>query len=75
MSTLLKRSAPCLLKAAVNDGYGYDYGLSLTYLEGGNKVLLARQGFSFVAASTRCIELGEYPSSRFTMIRKDCLRT
>ncbi|MCQ9422306.1 DEAD/DEAH box helicase [Pseudomonas sp. LJDD11] len=43
MSTLLKRSAPSLLKAAVYDGY--DYGLLLTYLEGGNKVLLARQGF------------------------------
>ncbi|MBX8548673.1 hypothetical protein K5D68_03525 [Pseudomonas cichorii] len=35
MSTLLKRSAPCLLKAAVYEGY--DYGLSLTYLEGGTK--------------------------------------
>ncbi|RRV04576.1 DEAD/DEAH box helicase [Pseudomonas sp. v388] len=43
MSTLLKRPLPALLKAAVYDGY--DYGLSLTYLEGGNKVLLARQGY------------------------------
>ncbi|MBX8554311.1 DEAD/DEAH box helicase [Pseudomonas cichorii] len=60
MSTLLKRSAPCLLKAAVYDGY--DYGLSLTYLEGGNKVLLARQGFY--------IRRGEHPLYRAWRIPK-----
>lgn len=64
MSTLLKRSAPSLLKAAVYDGY--DYGLLLTYLDGGNKVLLARQGFY--------IRRSEHPLYRAWRIPKHHIR-
>jgi superfamily II DNA or RNA helicase len=65
VSTLLKSPRPVLLKAAVYDGY--DYGLSLTYLEGGNKVLLARQGY-FIRRS-------EHPLYRAWRVPKHYIHT
>jgi superfamily II DNA or RNA helicase len=54
-----------LLKTAVYDGY--DYGLALTYLEGSNKVLLARQGFY--------IRRSEHPLFRTWRVPKHHLHT
>lgn len=39
----MKLRRPPLLKRAVYDGY--DYGLSLSFIEGGNRLLLDRQGY------------------------------
>lgn len=56
----LLNSQPVLLEAAVFDGY--DMGLLMPYIEGANKVMLARSGFF--------IRRGDHPLSRYWRVPK-----
>ena len=56
----LLNSQPVLLEAAVFDGY--DMGILMPYIEGANKVMLARSGFF--------IRRGDHPLSRYWRVPK-----
>ncbi|MFA1030656.1 DEAD/DEAH box helicase [Pseudomonas syringae] len=62
-SPRLMNKRPVLLRKAIFDGY--DFGLSLSYLQGANKLLLRRRGF-FIRRS-------DHPLNQFWRVPKDKL--